>query len=131
MARLPVLLRLMRRRPRTGPPARYDVTWTPAIPVPAADGSPLLTDHYAPVTTEPCDTVLFRSPYGRGFPWNYLFGVRFAEQGYHVVLQSTRGTGGSGGEFHTWRHEPADPPVPRVLCTTTWKPCSANSAPNR
>jgi putative CocE/NonD family hydrolase len=108
MQRLPALLRMMRRRSREGPPARYDVTWEPAIPVPAADGSPLLTDHYAPVTDEPCDTVLVRSPYGRGFPWNYLFGALFAEQGFHVVVQSTRGTGGSGGEFHTWRHEPAD-----------------------
>jgi putative CocE/NonD family hydrolase len=84
------------------------VTWEPAIAVPAADGSPLLTDHYAPVTAEPCDAVLIRCPYGRGFPWNYLFGVLFAEQGFHVVLQSTRGTGGSGGDFHTWLNEPED-----------------------
>jgi putative CocE/NonD family hydrolase len=108
MERLPALLRMMRRRSRKGPPARYDVTWEPAIAVLAADGSPLRTDHYAPVTDEPVDTLLVRCPYGRGFPWNYLFGVLFAEQGLHVVVQSTRGTGGSGGEFHTWRNEPAD-----------------------
>src|SRR5690242_14880735 len=109
MRRLPLSLRLLRRRSRKGPSARYDVRWRPALPVPAADGSPLLTDHYAPVTDEPCPTVLVRAPYIRsGFPWNYLYGVLVAEQGFHVVLQSSRGTGGSGGTFHTWRNEPAD-----------------------
>ncbi|MGX6606857.1 CocE/NonD family hydrolase [Micromonosporaceae bacterium Da 78-11] len=100
---------MMRRRARKGPSARYDVRWEPALRVPAADGSPLLTDHYAPTSDEPCPTVLLRAPYLRtGFPWNYLFGALFAEQGFHVLLQSSRGTGGSGGEFHTWRNEAAD-----------------------
>ncbi|GAB2618666.1 putative peptidase S15 [Paractinoplanes abujensis] len=68
-----------------------------------------MTDHYAPVTSEPCPTVLVRAPYVRsGFPFNLFFGVRFAEQGFHVVMQSSRGTGGSGGRFHTWRNETAD-----------------------
>jgi len=31
-----------------------------------------------------------------------------AEQGFHVVLQSCRGTGGSAGEFVWWRNEAAD-----------------------
>jgi hypothetical protein len=96
-------------RSRKGPSARYDVRWEPARPVPAADGSPLLTDHYAPVTGDRCPAVLVRAPYIRsGFPWNYLYGALVAEQGYHVLLQSSRGTGGSGGEFHAWRNEPAD-----------------------
>jgi len=104
--RLPFFLRLMRRRAREAGP--YDVRWEPALEVPAADGSPLRADHYAPVTDEPCPTLLVRSAYGRGFPWNWLYGVLFAEQGFHVVVQSTRGTGGSGGDFHLWRHEAAD-----------------------
>jgi putative CocE/NonD family hydrolase len=109
MQRLPLTLRLLRRRARKGPSARYDVRWQPARPVPAADGSLLLTDHYAPVTAEPCPTVLVRAPYIRsGFPWSYLYGVLVAEQGFHVLLQSSRGTGGSAGTFHTWRNEPGD-----------------------
>jgi uncharacterized protein len=109
MRKLPLFLRMLRRRARKGPSARYDVRWQPAVPVPAADGSPLLTDHYAPLTDEPCPTVLLRAPYIRsGFPWNYLYGVLTAEQGFHVLLQSSRGTGGSGGEFHTWRNEAPD-----------------------
>ena len=109
MQKLPLFLRLLRRRARKGPPARYDVRWHPGLPVPAADGSPLMTDHYAPLTDEPCPTVLLRAPYVRGgFPWNYLYGALVAEQGFHVLLQSSRGTGGSGGEFHSWANEAAD-----------------------
>jgi uncharacterized protein len=107
--RLPLLTRILRRRTRKGSAARYDVTWQPAVPVPAADGVPLMTDHYAPVTGEPCPTVLIRAPYVRvGFPFNYLYGALFAEQGYHVLLQSSRGTGGSGGDFHPWHREGDD-----------------------
>ncbi|WP_328460670.1 CocE/NonD family hydrolase [Actinoplanes sp. NBC_00393] len=52
---------------------------------------------------------LLRAPYIRaGFPFNWLYGALFAEQGFHVLLQSTRGTGGSDGEFHTWRNEAPD-----------------------
>ena len=116
MRRLPLLLRTLRRRARNGPPARYDVRWEPAVPVPGADGDNLLTDHYAPVTTEPCPVVLIRAPYVRsGFPWNYLYGALVAEQGFHVLLQSSRGTGGSSGEFHAWHHEGTD-----GLATVEW-----------
>jgi predicted acyl esterase len=109
MRELPWHLRMMRRRTRKGPAARYDVRWEPAVPVPGADGTTLLTDHYAPVTTEPCPTILIRAPYIRGgFPWNWLFGVLFAEQGYHVLMQSSRGTGGSTGEFDAWSNEGRD-----------------------
>ncbi|GIE84558.1 CocE/NonD family hydrolase [Actinoplanes regularis] len=109
MRDLPWLLRMMRRRTRKGPAARYDVQWEPAVPVPGADGSTLLTDHYAPLTTEPCPTVLLRAPYIRGgFPWNYLYGALVAEQGFHVLLQSSRGTGGSDGEFAAWSNEARD-----------------------
>ncbi|BCJ55283.1 hydrolase [Actinoplanes sp. NBRC 14428] len=106
MRRLPFFLRVWagRRRPR----GSYEVRRETAVPVPGADGSILLTDHYAPVTDREVPTLLVRSTYGRGFPWNLLYGVRFAEQGFHVVLQSPRGTGGSEGDFHFWRHHAED-----------------------
>ena len=45
----------------------------------------------------------------------------FAEQGFHVVLQSCRGTGGSGGTFDVWRQEPADGQAAvRWLRTQDW-----------
>ena len=39
-----------------------------------------------------------RSPYGRGWQMA-MMGRPFAERGYHVLLQSCRGTFGSGGAF--------------------------------
>ncbi|MFH8569950.1 CocE/NonD family hydrolase [Streptomyces sp. NPDC017993] len=93
---------------RNLPAKRHDVGWEPGLAVPAADGSPLLTDHYFPRTEGDFPTLLVRSPYGRGLPWSPMHGILFAEQGFHVVLQSCRGTGGSGGRFHLWRNEAAD-----------------------
>ncbi|MFD0163660.1 CocE/NonD family hydrolase [Streptomyces decoyicus] len=100
--------RMMRATWRNLPAKQHEVRWEPGLVVPAADGSPLLTDHYFPRTEGDFPTLLVRSPYGRGLPWSPLYGVLFAEQGFHVVLQSCRGTGGSGGEFDLWRNEAAD-----------------------
>lgn len=105
MDRLPFFLRLLRRRAGAAP---YEVRWERDLEIPAADGSTLLADHYAPVTDEPCPVLLVRSAYGRGFPWNSLYGAGFAAHGFRVIVQSTRGTGGSGGSFHLWRNEAAD-----------------------
>jgi putative CocE/NonD family hydrolase len=77
------------------------------IPVPARDGAVLVTDHYAPVTGRPKGTVLVRTPYGRGFPSNLEARV-YADRGYHVVLQSCRGTFGSTGDFYPMANEADD-----------------------
>jgi uncharacterized protein len=104
----PLSARMLRSTWRGLPAKRYSVGWEPGLAVPAADGSPLLTDHYFPRAAGDFPTLLVRSPYGRGLPWSPLYGLLFAEQGFHVVLQSCRGTGGSGGAFHLWRNEAAD-----------------------
>ncbi|MGD0239950.1 MAG: CocE/NonD family hydrolase [Streptosporangiaceae bacterium] len=102
-------MRALRRLPA---PGRLDpvceVAVEQEIAVPAGDGVPLLTDHYIPLTDDPCPTLLVRTPYGRGFPWDSVFGAQFAAQGFHVLLQSCRGTGGSGGTLDPWRQEIAD-----------------------
>ncbi|WP_067826509.1 CocE/NonD family hydrolase [Actinomadura kijaniata] len=100
--------RVARRLLRGLPPARHTVGCERDLPVPAADGVTLLTDHYFPAEEGEFPTLLVRSPYGRAFPWAALYGMAFAEQGFHVVLQSCRGTGGSGGEFTPWRDEASD-----------------------
>ncbi len=100
-----VLLWLSRREL---PASVYPVVVERGLEVPAADGALMITDHYRPVTEEPCPTLLVRSPYGRGFPWDYIYGALFAAQGFHVVLQSCRGTGGSGGDYEPFVHEAAD-----------------------
>ncbi|WBB67391.1 CocE/NonD family hydrolase [Micromonospora sp. WMMD812] len=76
------------------------------IPVRVRDGIPLRTDHYAPDLPD-APTVLIRTPYGRGGPMR-LLGRLLAERGYHVVVQSCRGTYGSGGTFAPLVHERDD-----------------------
>jgi uncharacterized protein len=72
------------------------------------DGVDLIADHYQPATTNPAGTLLVRGPYGRGWPFSLLFAAVYASRGYHVVVQSVRGTFGSGGEFTPMAHEIAD-----------------------
>lgn len=78
------------------PPARCGVTVVHNIPVPMADGTRLLADHYVPKIKAPVPTILIRSPWGRGWksaPFSvvYMFiAQRFAERGYHVILQDLR-----------------------------------------
>jgi putative CocE/NonD family hydrolase len=106
---LPGHVRLMLRMSRRQLPVpRCGIAVERGIKVAAADGVPLLTDHYLPLIDGPRPTLLVRCPYGRGYPWDYLYGALFAGQGFHVVIQSCRGTGGSGGEFEPFVNEVAD-----------------------
>jgi putative CocE/NonD family hydrolase len=82
--------------------------------VPMADGAVLLADRYAPRGADPMPTVLVRSPYDRRGTFGLLYGTLFAQQGLQVVIQSTRGTFGSGGRF-----EPFDE-RDDGLATTAW-----------
>lgn len=84
---------------------RYTVS---RVHVPMRDGIHLVADHYAPATSEPVGTLLVRGPYGRGFPFSLVFAGLYAARGYHVVLQSVRGTFGSAGEFEPMANEAAD-----------------------
>jgi uncharacterized protein len=88
-------------------PRRNKVTVERRVRVPMRDGTILLADHYAPVVAQERPTVLMRCPYGRG--WQFAMTARpFAEFGYHVLLQSTRGTFGSGGAFTPGTNEADD-----------------------
>jgi putative CocE/NonD family hydrolase len=78
------------------------------VQVPMRDGVRLVADHYAPTTSSPVGTVLLRGPYGRGFPFSLVFARLYAARGYHVVLQSVRGTFGSDGVFEPMVNEVAD-----------------------
>ncbi len=81
------------------PPASNEVRVLRGVDVPMRDGATLRADVYLPTTTGPHPTVLLRSPYGRGAGFAFPMTVPYAERGYAVVLQSVRGTFGSGGEF--------------------------------
>lgn len=90
------------------PPAHtYDVGVERDLRAPMPDGVALLADRYFPRQDARAPIVLMRSPYGR----RTLFGLLarlFAERGYQVVVQSVRGTFGSGGTFDAMRHEARD-----------------------
>ena len=75
--------------------------------VPTRDGCALLTDHFAPADGPGRGTVLIRTPYGRDSPTDIEARV-YASRGYHVLLQSVRGTFGSGGEFDPMANEAGD-----------------------
>jgi uncharacterized protein len=109
VTKMPGHVRFLTRLSRKGLPApAYTVALERGIRIPMPDGTHQVADRYMPQTAEPCPTLLVRTPYGRGFPYDFMYGGLFAEQGYHVVLQSTRGTGGSGGSFEPFAHEAAD-----------------------
>src|SRR3954451_9152213 len=78
------------------------------VRTPMRDGVILLGDHFTPATARPRGTILIRTPYGRGFPTSALNGRFFAARGYQVLLQSVRGTFGSGGTFRAMAQETDD-----------------------
>lgn len=77
------------------------------IEVHTRDGVLLRTDHYEP-RLRGVPTILLRTPYGRRGIAGLLQGRVLAERGYHVVIQSCRGTFDSGGVFEPMRHEHED-----------------------
>ncbi len=88
------------------PPAHtHDLVITRDIPIPMPDGVVLLADHYAPRNSSKLPTLLVRSPYGRRGLYSALNALPYAERGYQVLMQSCRGTAGSGGQFLYARHE--------------------------
>ncbi len=97
------------------PPAKTRaVTVRRGIEIAMPDGVTLRADRYRARDDGTQPIILMRSPYGRAAVWALAARV-FAERGYQVILQSCRGTGGSGGEFNAYRDEKAD-----GLATIAW-----------
>jgi hypothetical protein len=104
------------------PPPRYGVRVERDIPVVMPDGVRLFTDHYSPLVGDGTaaarrfPTILIRTPYGRGKEvglWGAYFlgelpAQRFAERGYHVIVQGARGCLDSEGDFSPHVNEAAD-----------------------
>jgi uncharacterized protein len=73
-----------------------------------ADGAVLLADHYVPDGDTSAPLVLIRSPYGRRGAFG-LIARTLAYEGFQVIMQSCRGTDGSGGRYdRPFRAEPDD-----------------------
>ena len=98
------------------PPAyTQDIVVTRDIPIPMPDGVVLLADHYASRNGIRQPTILIRSPYGRRGFFGSQAASPYAERGFQVLVQSCRGTAGSGGEFRFARNEHDD-----GLATIEW-----------
>src|SRR5262245_543132 len=98
------------------PPAQtYKVVVQRNLKVPMPDGVTLLADHYASRAGPKRPTILIRSPYGRAGFFAAICARPFAERGFQVLIQSCRGTFGSGGTFTPFRQEHAD-----GLATIEW-----------
>ena len=110
-----LISRLIGWAARLAPADTYDVAIERNIPVPMPDGIVLLADHYYPRRGGKPPTILVRSPYGRAGTWGMFFARPFAERGFQVLIQSCRGTFGSGGKFDAFCNERAD-----GLATLAW-----------
>ncbi len=75
--------------------------------VPMRDGVDLLADRWFAAAGH-APTLVVRSPYGRRSFFGFLYGRLFAERGFQVLVQSCRGTFGSGGVFEPLVHEASD-----------------------
>src|SRR3954452_211685 len=92
---------ILARRLRLPRAQTHDVVHERDLRVPMDDGEVLLADRWAArdAADRAQPTVLVRSPYGRRQLVGLIFGRMLAERGLQVVIQSTRGTFGSGGQF--------------------------------
>ena len=80
---------------------------------PMRDGVELATEVYLPPGEGPFPVILQRTPYNRRSPspgsdCDAAVGRYFAERGYVLLNQDTRGRYRSGGEFDAMRQEPPD-----------------------
>jgi uncharacterized protein len=98
------------------PPAQtHNVLVERDLKVPMPDGVVLLANRYVPRGVEKPPLILVRCCYGRTGIFGVLSGEIFAERGFQVVIQSTRGTFGSGGTFNPFADEHDD-----GLATVAW-----------
>jgi hypothetical protein len=111
-----VISHLLQRRLNLSAPVTRDLRVERDLRVPMSDGVELLADRWAPRTDgEGLPTMLIRSPYGRSGLFGIAMARPWAERGYQVLIQSTRGGFGSGGEFEPFRRERED-----GLATVEW-----------
>src|SRR6202012_3158239 len=97
--RLTLASGILSRRMRLPRAQTHDVICRRDLPALMDDGAVLLADRWVARdgADRPQPTVLVRSPYGRRQFVGLLFGRLLAERGLQVVIQSVRGTFGSGG----------------------------------
>jgi putative CocE/NonD family hydrolase len=100
---------LMQRILHLAPPSTRQLVVHRDLRVPMADGVSLLADRWAPRSGgDALPTAVIRTPYGRRGNLGAVLARPLAERGFQVLLQSTRGTFGSGGTLDPLRRERED-----------------------
>ena len=89
------------------PAPQHKVQRFPDLRISMPDDVVLAADLYRPNGVETAPTVLIRTPYGRK-SLNQFIASLFAERGFNVVCQDTRGRFGSEGAFEPYVNEAAD-----------------------
>lgn len=107
---MPLLDQLLTKIAKLPRPEGKPPTLIKDIPVRMPDGVELLTDRYVPHGDSNArgPVVLMRTPYGRSGVLARMQGWILAAQGLQTVVQSTRGSFGSGGEFRPFHLERED-----------------------
>src|SRR5512146_1872302 len=109
MARVNLGSYLIERFQKLDPPLTRDLAVQRDLRAPMPDGVELLADRYAPASGgDGLPVALLRSPYGRRGLIAGGMARPLAERGFQVIMQSCRGTFGSGGRFEPMRNERAD-----------------------
>ena len=86
-------------------PPGFRVRMENNVRIPMRDGVELSADIYRPDAEGKFPTVLLRIPYSNDQPRLHVRGRFFAERGYVVVMQDTRGRYDSDGTFYPFRNE--------------------------
>lgn len=89
-------------------PAGTGYTVVRGLRAPMRDGVELVADLYTPATGSVLGTILVRGPYGRDAISSLTTARVYAARGYRVLLQSVRGTFGSGDAFQPMAREVED-----------------------
>lgn len=103
-----LLSRLAAQIGKLPPRTIKDVEIDRDVRIPMADGAELLADRYYSPSSYRQPLLLARSPYGRRGLVGFQYGQLLAERGFQVLVQSTRGAYGSGGELTPMVCEAAD-----------------------
>ena len=117
-----LLSQALARRMRLIEPRTRDVICERDLSATMDDGTVLLADRWVARVdaSTPQPTVLVRSPYGRRQFVGLLMGRLLAERGFQVVVQSVRGTFGSGGQFDPFDERPDGLATLRWLRAQPW-----------
>lgn len=92
-------------------PAEFAVRIERGVAMTTSDGIKLVSDIYHPQRAGSAPIILVRIPYSKPLlntTFATIVGRFWAERGYRVVIQGTRGRYDSGGEFYPLRYERQD-----------------------